>query len=209
MRAANIAQSEVRVIGPRCGGTDHHSIMVATHDMGHTPRLRARDPAAFATGRCDAAIKRCCQFQMHQGPAACHTHEKPCMGLRSFGRSNIGRHRYTRVTQPRDALPRGAWVGIILGDDHTGHPRLDQGHAARRGLAVMIARLKRNIGSRPPRALPRLSQGLRFSMWPARRCGHAPPDYQAIFNNQTANSRVWPSATLPALSECQRGPHEA
>ena len=72
----------------------------------------------------------------------------------------------------------------------------------------MTARFQRNIGGGTFGSATRTPQRFGFSMGPPAGLGPATPDRHAVFDDDTAHSRVRPSITQPTHSERKGGGHK-
>ena len=88
------------------------------------------------------------------------------------------------------APPIYAGVWVNHGDEAAGNSRVYQRIGARRGLAVMAARFKGDIGRGSTRLSARDLQRDRFGMGTAAVLSRAIPDDHAVFDEDAANSRI-------------------
>ena len=129
------------------------------------------------------------------------------MRRRSLGLTEPHPHVYARFLQERCAAPVYAGVGVYGGYKAAGNSGVYQRVGARRGLAVMAARLQRNIAARAARLATCDLQRNGLRMGAAAVLSRALADNLPVFDEQTSDGRIFCRATGLPRAEFKRAEH--
>ena len=90
--------------------------------------------------------------------------EKVCIDLKGLVCADADNRIYARLLEQRRAAPMHARVWVYDGDDALGDARFYEGIGAGRSLAVMGARLERNVNARAFGLCARHLEGICFAV---------------------------------------------
>ena len=163
--------------------------------MDHPAGSIAGDPARGAIGKGGAAIKAGGEFQGDERQASGDAFDETCgHGLRLGGADAFG-HGNAGGAQHGMATATDAGIGVCDAGDDAGNASQNQRLGAGRGLAVVGAGFKRDIGGGPARGIACLCKRHAFSMRTTAGLGDAAPNDAAIPHDHAANGRVRPHST--------------
>ena len=138
----------------------------------------------------DAPIDRGGERQQHKRPPAPETRQETrveALGLRSeealFDRDPGG-------AEPANALPVGARIGVAHRDDHARDAGLAHRVDARRGAALVRARLEIGVERRAARAVARFAERVDFGVGLAGRVVITLADHRAVPDHDGADERI-------------------
>ena len=183
--------------------------MAGAQAVNHAPRLWTGDPLAVSGCGGDAAIKTRGEFERHEGPPDFVAHEEPGEITPGLFCHDAGAHLDARRAQHGKAPARDARIIIVKRGHDPRDARRNKCLGAGWGLAVMGARLERDIGRGPARQFPRLCQRLRFGMGPPARRGPATPDDAPALHDDAAHGGVGRALAHPPPPQRQGQRHKA
>ena len=111
--------------------------------------------------------------------------------------------------QPLVPLPATSGLGSSTAETTRAMPARDDGVGAGRRLAVMRARLERDVERGAARRLAGAAPALRLGMRPPAGLGPAAADDDAVLDDDRADRGIGPGLAEPAPPQRQRQRHEA
>jgi len=146
-RLAFGARRQLRVVGQRRADPDGHGVDRCAPAMPQLAAVLAADPLRVARPRRDLAVERHRRLEQHPGAAYASVLAKGLVEQpRARGELAVGKHDLDPFVAQDPEAATGRLLGrVVGGDDHAPDPRLDDRVGARRGLALVAARLQRHV----------------------------------------------------------------
>ena len=201
---------ELGIVGPQRAAADHDGLDLRPHGMDPGPGDLAADPARIAGLGGDVAV---------QGHGQLDRDKRAVLGLPDHEIGNgvpallfPDAHGHVDAALGQQGRPSaGLGIGIEAADDHPGQSRVKQGARAGRGLAEMVARLKRHVhggAGRIESAFLGLAQAFHLGMGTAENLVPALGHNGPVLDQHRPDPGVGGGGALAARGQFQGPGHE-
>jgi hypothetical protein len=144
------ARGELRVVGERGADADHDRVHRGAPLVRHRAAVLTADPLGVPGSRRDLAVERHRGLEEHpRSPDASVLAKGLVEQPRAGGQLAVGHHDLDAfVAQDAQPASRSLLGRVVGGDDHAPDARREDGGGARRRLALVAARLQRDVQRR-------------------------------------------------------------
>ena len=186
------SHGQERVVDAHRAGADHHRVVLDAQIAHALARERAGEPSLFATPRSNVAVERRGHLQRDVGTVVSDRPAKP-FDQRFGGWIAYDVDHDSGIAQAAHAACGGPRIRVERTDHDTRDLGLDERTAARRRPAVMIARLQRDVGRRPPQVVAASARVANRFDFRVRLAGTAVPaltERDAVTYENAADGRI-------------------
>ena len=161
----DMADGQGGEVAQRGAGADHDRLRLAAQGMGVAARGEPGDPARRAVGGGGAAVETDGCLEQAVGAAGAALVQVGRERGSGFGGAHSDRGLDAACVQVRDAAAGDAWVGVEHADHDARDAGGEQGVDARRGAAMVGARLEADIGGGAGGVVAGGGQSEGFGVW--------------------------------------------